>query len=145
MIINLLSASQSSAALRFSRADVYPRPFEETVYTLSEDGLPILSGSLGALSCRLIRPPLALSDLRAIRGLGSLADERRAEVVDEGKVMSGGVVSELIIAQVIRVETVQPLADEANEGERNFPLLYHRQQYTTIAHPNTLDNERPKS
>ncbi|KAG6329480.1 hypothetical protein ID866_9609, partial [Astraeus odoratus] len=45
MVINILSAPQADLAVKFSRADLHPRPFEDpdVHWTKSEDGLPILS------------------------------------------------------------------------------------------------------
>ncbi|KIJ06270.1 hypothetical protein PAXINDRAFT_92265, partial [Paxillus involutus ATCC 200175] len=65
LVINVLSAGQPHLAERFARPDLHPRPFEdsEVQWTTSEDGLPILSGALGALSCSLVGPPLPLTDL----------------------------------------------------------------------------------
>jgi flavin reductase like protein len=68
MVINLLAAPQAHAAVVFSRSDLHPRPFEDPgiQWSLSRDGLPILHGSLGALSCRVIGAPWPLSDLTAL-------------------------------------------------------------------------------
>lgn len=66
---------------------------------LSRDGLPVLHGSLGALSCRAVGVPWPLNDLSA---LGN-------KMVHKTEGMSGGVDAdsvalELFIAQVMRVE-----------------------------------------
>ncbi|KAF5316780.1 hypothetical protein D9619_006521 [Psilocybe cf. subviscida] len=69
MVINLLSASQASEAITFSRPDLHPTPFLNPTnpngvkYTLSPDGLPVLRGAVGALSCKLVGPPIPLHDL----------------------------------------------------------------------------------
>lgn len=111
MVINLLSASQHDAALRFSRADLYPEPFRNIPHEFSEEGLPILSGSLGALSCTLV----SCTPLHNICG-----DEPE---LDEGH----GIISELFISRVIRVES-----KGTKFGDENvLPLLYHRRQYAT--------------
>ncbi|KAG8215057.1 hypothetical protein J3R82DRAFT_8466 [Butyriboletus roseoflavus] len=69
LIINVLSAAQPHLADRFARPDLHPRPFHDprVPYTLSQDGLPILAGTLGALSCRLIGPSWPLAHLRGLR------------------------------------------------------------------------------
>jgi flavin reductase (DIM6/NTAB) family NADH-FMN oxidoreductase RutF len=113
MVVNLLSSHQSSTAIMFSRPDLYPVPFEasDVRYSLSEEGLPILKGVVGALSCRLVRKGIPLHDLDG-NGFES------KEVVLE----TGSVSSELFIARVVRVESI---------GERESPLVYHQRGYTT--------------
>ena len=54
LVVNILSETQADTAIRFSRPDLYTEPFRITPYTLSADGLPILNGSLVALSCTLV-------------------------------------------------------------------------------------------
>jgi len=82
MVINVLSAAQESTAVRFSRPDLYPEPFSSVPYTLSEEGLPVLEGCLGTLSCRLVKGSWPLHDLEFIEGHGGETVER--EVVLEG-------------------------------------------------------------
>ncbi|KIJ65182.1 hypothetical protein HYDPIDRAFT_131543 [Hydnomerulius pinastri MD-312] len=57
LVVNVLSAAQFHLAERFARPDLHPRPFGDSKlqWTQSEDGLPILSGALGALSCSLMK------------------------------------------------------------------------------------------
>ena len=123
MVINILSACQASTAIRFANARLHPYPFAETRYSLTEDGLPILHDSLGAISCKLILLPKPLHDLNALEWGGG---ERR-----ENKKWTGtGVASELFIAQVVRVEKVP--TDDVNNPQRTLPLIYHRQDYGTV-------------
>lgn len=136
MVINILSAAQESTAVCFSRPDLYPEPFEEGElgigYTLSEEGLPVLEGSLGALSCRLVAEgSWPLHDLDS-----GFHDKMTGEMGASG---SGAVASsELFLARVVRVERLpQPLAntagDDSNEDLRTLPLLYHRRGYVTTS------------
>ncbi|KAH7885785.1 flavin reductase like domain-containing protein [Phlebopus sp. FC_14] len=129
LVINVLSAAQGDVAEIFARADLYPRPFEDdrVRWTKSEDGLPILSDSLGALSCNLVGPSLSLADLSWLR----------RSRIPEGSGRGGdcGPASELFIARVLRVESIPALDSQANEGgdeSRTLPLLYHRRQYATV-------------
>ncbi|KAF9219737.1 hypothetical protein BS17DRAFT_788692 [Gyrodon lividus] len=131
LVINVLSAAQPHLAEWFARPDLHPRPFEdsEVQWTLSGDGLPVLSGALGALSCSLVGTSLPLADLR---WLGR--ELIPAEVAEVQQVTGdGGLASELFIARVLRVERVPPAASDGNGEElRTLPLLYHRRQYATV-------------
>ena len=124
MVINVLSAAQESTAVRFSRPDLYTEPFSSVPYTLSEEGLPVLEGCLGALSCRLVKGSWPLHDLEFIEGQGGESAER--EAVLEGN----GVASELFLARVMRVESL-PFSED-DDLER-LPLLYHRRGYATTS------------
>ena len=53
-VINLLSSTQASTAHTFARADLFPDPFRIVPHVITSDGLPVLEGSLGALSCSLV-------------------------------------------------------------------------------------------
>ena len=117
MVINILSERQASTAVRFSRPDLHPEPFVGLPHTLTQEGLPVLDGSVGALSCRLVAASWPLHDLESLTEGGAGKD---------GKDWQGeGVASELFIAQVVRVERILP------EGEAARPLLYHRRGYVT--------------
>lgn len=133
MVVNLLSAAQESVAIKFSRPDLYPDPFSTTSYLLSKEGLPVLEGSLGALSCQLVSTALPLHDLEYLRKRGAGMEGCVSEVAPLG----GGVASELFIARVMRVE---PLSlGEDDEGTlRTLPLLYHRRGYTSCQAPHHL-------
>ena len=123
MVINILSACQASTAIRFANARLHPHPFAETRYSLTEEGLPILHDSLGAISCKLVLPPKPLHDLDAFDLEGGNQKEK--------KEWSGsGVVSELFVGRVMRVEEV-PM-DDVNNPLRTLPLIYHRQGYGTV-------------
>ncbi|TFK23209.1 hypothetical protein FA15DRAFT_670709 [Coprinopsis marcescibilis] len=124
MVVNLLSSSQAELAHKFSRPDLFPHPFSSLPYTMTAEGLPVLQGSLGAISCRLVAQPLKLSELKVE------AHEEGGDEFDSGE-GAGGVVSELYIAQVVRVERL-PL-DEAGKDEESTssPLLYYKRKYTS--------------
>jgi len=124
MVINILSACQAATAIRFANARLHPHPFAETRYSLTEDGLPILHDSLGAISCKLVSPPKQLHGLDAF----DLDRGNRREKEWNGP----GVASELFIARVTRVEKVP--TDDVDNPLRTLPLIYHRQGYGTV-HP----------
>ncbi|KAK1224671.1 hypothetical protein PQX77_012416 [Marasmius sp. AFHP31] len=128
LVINILSAAQEPLAVVFSRPDLHPRPFSSSVeYELNRDGIPVLNGSLGAISCRLVTPPIPLHNLGSLRkGLepGSILREQQME--NEADVVDG-VTSELFIARVVDVQ----LSGEEEGHEERMPLLYHRRGYTT--------------
>ncbi|KAA1468948.1 hypothetical protein DENSPDRAFT_549838 [Dentipellis sp. KUC8613] len=127
MVINLLSAPQAHHALLFSRPDLHPHPFDAVGWSTSKEGFPILDGSLGALSCKLITstPLHNLNKLDRPRKLDGVDDVWRGE----------GVASKLFIAQVVRVENVSPdrAAQELDLDLWTKPLLYHRRGYATIS------------
>lgn len=125
MVINLLCAAQAPIAVQFSRPDLYPEPFSHVPFFLNEEDLPVIEGSLGALSCQALSGSWPLDYLDILEGL------QRGGVVNTKPVSEGeGMVSELFIARVFRVEKM-----EKSEGEeddlRTLPLLYHRRSYTT--------------
>ncbi|CCM02600.1 uncharacterized protein FIBRA_04703 [Fibroporia radiculosa] len=120
MVINILSAAQAAVAVRYSRPDLFLDPFVSTSYALTEEGLPVLTGSLGALSCKLVAMSWPLHDLEALRTRGGMEEQPW-----EGD----GVASELFIAQVTRVESLVP--QEGRDSPSLSPLLYHRRGYTT--------------
>ncbi|KAK2465501.1 hypothetical protein APHAL10511_002393 [Amanita phalloides] len=123
IVVNLLSAEQSPVAVTFSRPDLHPHPFTTVPYALTEDGLPVITGSLGAMSCKLISTALPLHDLEYLKdGLGKGAPEPVRVGEDAA--------SELFIAQVTRVEKVD-LAEHPNASKQ--PLLYHHRRYTTVS------------
>lgn len=122
LVANILSASQQRTAVMFSRPDLHPRPFDETNWSSTQEGLPIIHNSLGALSCKIIAGPWPLHDLEALGGLGG---EAGPSVETTGK---GDVSSELFIARVMRVEDI-PL--DVDHELRPSPLLYHRRRYAT--------------
>ena len=116
-VINILSERQARTAVCFSRADLYPEPFAVVPHTLTEEGLPVLDGSVGAMSCQLVAASWPLHDLKTLAG----------RVKDERAAWGGeGVASELFIAEVVRVERTS-----LPEGEEARPLLYHRRGYVT--------------
>lgn len=124
MVVNLLSADQASLAVTFSRPDLHPNPFSALRYTLTEEGLPVLEGSLGALSCKLVSPAVPLHDLDFLGRPGTVGGKCKPRQLDEG------VASELFIARVLRVETLVSKNGE-EDTPRTLPLLYHRRGYTS--------------
>ncbi|KAF8624028.1 hypothetical protein AX17_007234 [Amanita inopinata Kibby_2008] len=120
MVINLLSAEQSSVAVAFSRPDLHPHPFEEVSYTLTEEGLPVIERSLGAISCKLVSAPLPLHDL-------DFLERRTTKINKDSPVIRKGMASELFIARVTRVEETSP------GPSRTLPLLYYHRGFTTLS------------
>lgn len=140
MVVNLLSASQASTSVMFSRPDLHPTPFVGTSasagvpYTLSDEQLPILDGVVGAISCRLVGGPIPLYDLDHLEL--STKGTNLTSSLDPGPIMPvlgrGGVASELFIARVVRVERVRSEEEEVEDDcERTLPLVYHRRGYTS--------------
>lgn len=113
MVINILSASQASTAVLFSRPDLHKDPFSSLKYELSPEGIPIINSSIGVLSCELVRT-IPLHDMDHLTGGGPATPAPEAEIV-----------SELFIARVLRVEH--------QEAHRNLPLIYHRRSYTSCS------------
>jgi flavin reductase (DIM6/NTAB) family NADH-FMN oxidoreductase RutF len=132
MVINILSGSQASLATRFARPDLHPRPFDNLPYSLTTDGLPVLDGSLGALSCSLVSASWPLHDLEKL-------DRASRHIHGKDEPWEGdGVASELFIARVVRVERQPPLSPdgaEISDNPEHLPLLYHRRKYTTTGLP----------
>ncbi|KAI0358256.1 hypothetical protein OH77DRAFT_1256558 [Trametes cingulata] len=130
MVINILSEAQAPTAVRFSRPDLYPEPFVSLPHSLTKEGLPMLDGSVGAISCRLVAASWPLHDLESLSGGG-----REGKPEWEGE----GVASELFIAQVIRVERMPA------SGEDVRPLLYHRRGYVTTCPIESKTGSKPSS
>jgi flavin reductase (DIM6/NTAB) family NADH-FMN oxidoreductase RutF len=130
MVINLLSAAQPNIAQLFSRPDLHPFPFadSEVQWMPSADGLPVIKGALGALSCTVVGRSLPLSDTRWFH---SSLEEWEADVEQvEGL---SGLASELFIARVLRVEDVQETEGQLEDDQlRTLPLLYHQRKYATV-------------
>ncbi|KAF4569790.1 hypothetical protein EYR40_008770 [Pleurotus pulmonarius] len=131
LVMNLLSASQAHVAHKFARPDLYPHPFdsssnsaqsENIPYFISKEGLPVLKGSLGAFSCRLIAPAIPLHDLSYLENLGRAHTKPR----HLPELPPGSVISELFIAQVVRIVLE---AHSPSTGMK--PLLYHRRSFTS--------------
>ncbi|KDQ50144.1 hypothetical protein JAAARDRAFT_74362 [Jaapia argillacea MUCL 33604] len=124
MVINVLSAAQASTAVKFSRVDLYPKPFETVQYSLTREGFPVLDGCLGSLSCKMVTS-WPLHDL-------GLFDRKAGSDVDEiGEWEGEGVASELFLARVVRVESLA--VDDDDRSLRRLPLLYHRRDYGTTS------------
>ncbi|KAG2071635.1 hypothetical protein BDR04DRAFT_502559 [Suillus decipiens] len=128
MVVNILSAAQPHIARLFSSPGLHPFSESEVQWTRSVDGLPVIKGALGALSCTVVGRSLPLNDTR---WLHSSMDEWEAEVQQvEGR---SGLASELFIARVLRVEDVQePEGQFEDDRLRTLPLLYHQRAYTTV-------------
>jgi flavin reductase (DIM6/NTAB) family NADH-FMN oxidoreductase RutF len=133
MIVNLLSASQSSAATLFSRPDVYSEPFRDIPFRLSHEGIPILTGSLGAFSCALVASiPLDTPTLIQC-GLS------RKDIQDaESPVYDSGLTSKLFLARIMRVEDTTSShgpprpGDVQLDGNDTLPLVYHERHFATV-------------
>lgn len=121
MVVNLLSAEQASISVKFSRPDLYPEPFSSIPYSLSEEGLPIIDDSLGAISCKLVSKAIPLHDLELSRGESS--EEMMKPPLEDCPS------SKLFIARVTRVES------SPSDHDDSLPLLYHRRQYTSCQIP----------
>jgi len=94
----------------------------------SAEGLPVIKGALGALSCTVIGRSLPLSDTRWMH---SSVEEWGTEVEQVEGV--SGLASELFIARVLKVENIQePEGQLENDELRTLPLLYHQRKYVTI-------------
>jgi len=116
LVVNMLSAEQADLAQHFSRPDLFPHPWGMHEYELSEEGVPIFPGSLGALSCAPVTSfPL---DWTGLRKLGVNVDPDKVEEARENT-------SELFIAQVVRVEL--------EERHGSSPLLYQDRVFKTVA------------
>lgn len=116
MVVNILSAQQASIAVKFSRPDLHPQPFNSVPYKLTQEGLPMLNGCLGALSCKLVSRAIPLHDLDLLHNEATGNSKGVVPVLKED------VASELFIARVLRIESGH---------ERTLPLIYHRRSYTT--------------
>ncbi|OCH96348.1 hypothetical protein OBBRIDRAFT_743850 [Obba rivulosa] len=136
LVINILSAAQASIAVRFSRPDLHSQPFASTPYLLTDDGLPVLEGCLGALSCKLVGVSWPLHDLHQLKG-SSWGNEKTSW---EGE----GAASELFIAQVTKVEQLST-AEEGRECARTTPLLYYRRSYATTCDISSQESIAKKS
>ncbi|KIY70090.1 hypothetical protein CYLTODRAFT_420066 [Cylindrobasidium torrendii FP15055 ss-10] len=132
-VVNLLASHQQNVAVTFSRADLYPTPFDGSIpFHTTPEGLPVLDGALGALSCVLVAPPIPLHDLDVLEGLTkekSVLDVMASGITE--KVEPPPTSSELFIARVLRVEK-----DEAEDT--SSPLLYRNRTYTTVANDTKL-------
>ncbi|KAE9394978.1 hypothetical protein BT96DRAFT_163918 [Gymnopus androsaceus JB14] len=138
MVVNILSAAQASTAVLFSRPDLHPNPFKEIKYSLNDEGIPVLEGSLGALSCKLAAPPTMLDDL-AFAGVD--IEESRSEPNSISP--SSGFTSELFIARVTKVEMLALDMDNVEPDDAHaMPLLYHRRGYSTCSESLDLGDEK---
>ena len=154
LVVNLLSSTQSSSAHHFARADLFPDPFRITPHTLNADNLPVLTGSLGSLTCSLVSciplhtlssspsppsypSPSPLADhspnstLTSTSTAAAAATPAATLTPPTSPPPKDGLISELFISRVIRVEPshiVKPPQDP-------HPLLYHHRKYTTVLPP----------
>ncbi|KAF9511281.1 hypothetical protein BS47DRAFT_1377260 [Hydnum rufescens UP504] len=124
IVVNILAASQAHTAVQFSRADLYPDPFSAVPYHLTDEGIPVLSGCIGAVSCALLAIWPSNIDYKGVE-------------MDVGRTLEG--TSELFIARVIRIESRAPSDSRQSNPEDMeegvpLPLIYHRQQYSTLQH-----------
>jgi flavin reductase (DIM6/NTAB) family NADH-FMN oxidoreductase RutF len=123
-IINLLSSSQGDVARLFSRPDLHPQPFTHSAvkYELDQSGLPILQGSLGALTCQ-VAGAYAL-------GMDGLHVDSEARPSVDGE-------SELFVARVLAVRQADETAPAGTPAVDLKPLVYHRKKYGTVGTTNS--------
>ncbi|CAG7847773.1 SubName: Full=Uncharacterized protein {ECO:0000313/EMBL:CCA69547.1} [Serendipita indica DSM 11827] len=127
LVINLLSSQQATAALQFSRPDLFPNPFwslpmADQPIRLTKEGVPYLGGSLGSISCSVVRSlPLDFST----------SSENRDDPLTLQEAKPGDnerYTSELFLARVVRMEK----HDDEGEPSRRLPLVYHQKRFTTV-------------
>lgn len=141
LVINILSASQSSTATRFSRPDLCPKPFSDpdTPYTLTQEGVPILDGSMGALSCSLLTslPLHGATDWTEL----AVTKKDQAPWLGGNRPLSPSS-SVLYLARVLQIERLGRTgsvpgtdgegAEESRDSAWPLPLVYHRRSYGTV-------------
>lgn len=143
VVLHYLSSAQTPLAASFAKAlpaptpsssasstSSSPSPFALHPHTPSAEGIPVLSGCIGAISCRVLGSvPLSAAGLASVGfSAGSL---------DGGAGYDGEATSELYVAEVVRVEESLPLpplvesaaVDDAGKG---LPLVYHDQRYCGV-------------
>lgn len=117
-VINILSSKQADLAHRFSRPDLHPHPFRSLPpdrYSFV-DGQPVLSGSIGSISCTVI----------SSINLQTLEDSMTTSPRNTAKVER---TSNLFLAKVLRIEGFH----EPKENEEgNSPLVYHQKKFMTV-------------
>ena len=129
LVISLLSFQQATAAFQFSRPDLFPNPFEslpmaDQPIRITKEGVPYLGGSLGSMSCTIVRSfPLDFST--SLQNADDSLQLQEAIPVDDQ-----GQISELFIARVIRMEKHDD--DEGGEHTRALPLSYHQKRFGTV-------------
>jgi flavin reductase (DIM6/NTAB) family NADH-FMN oxidoreductase RutF len=94
---------------------------------MSEEGIPVLTGCVGALSCSLVaRVPLDADALKIYGVKGAELDSSAPEQE-----------SELYLARVLRVESggveVQGGAVKDEKSTDTLPLVYYERGYRTIS------------
>jgi len=140
LVINILSSTQSKHAFMFSRPDLHPTPFADPdiIFKLSEEGLPVLEGSLGALSCRLVGQGIPLHDMESLASVSNYGRTSMNRNDEGGQIaarhkgkqhlagLKDGIPSSvLFIAQIMRIE--------ASASTAAMPLVYFRQKFTSCA------------
>jgi flavin reductase (DIM6/NTAB) family NADH-FMN oxidoreductase RutF len=171
IILHYLSSSQTPLAASFAKALPAPppsssesstpsdnpipipptSPFFTHPFHLSPEGIPVLQGCVGAVSCRILGSiPLSQSGLSSVGfSLGSLPfspDFSPSLSKDDGKGKGEDVTSELYIAEVVRMEDCSFHGDvgEVKKEEQSvgLPLVYHDQRYCSVG---SLDAGRKKT
>jgi flavin reductase (DIM6/NTAB) family NADH-FMN oxidoreductase RutF len=110
-VVNILAAHQSELAVRFSRPDLYPEPFNSATYRL-ENSFPVFEDTVGALSFSVLTS-LALQNL----GLSGVLPKQESALS-----------SKLFIARVTRILTA-----ESDLGKPRKPLVYYQGSYASVA------------
>ncbi|KAG9089227.1 hypothetical protein FRC06_001663 [Ceratobasidium sp. 370] len=113
--INILAAHQSQLAVRFSRPDLYPKPFLSTTYRL-EDGFPVFKETVGTL---------LFSVLTSLPLSAKVLENFGVSVASQG---AQGLSSELFVARVTRV-----LAPEGDPAQDRKPLVYCQGGYMSTS------------
>lgn len=103
-------------------------------------GVPILRGALGALACSVV----ARIDLAGLErtGLSSETSFSPAQGSEQGAVPEQGA-SQLFVARVHDVEWSLREGGEGTEDDAR-PLVYWRQQYSTVAEPGTGNEKKER-
>ncbi|KAJ3878464.1 flavin reductase like domain-containing protein [Lentinula edodes] len=143
MVVNILSATQAPTAVLFSRPDLHPNPFQEVEFTLNREGIPVLEGCLGALSCKLATNPILLDD-PGFSGRDFENDSRSGsgDAESENEISPPSITSELFIARVTNIERLALDVADTNDPQ-TMPLLYHRRNYLTCSSKYLLDYQKP--
>jgi len=157
IVLHYLSSSQMPLAASFAKALPAPiptsgasassgspasaaSPFALHPFNPSAEGIPVLGGCIGAISCRVLGSvPLSATGLASVGfSAGSLGGGSEAG-------WDGEATSELYVAEVVRVEEslpLPPLAEAKSSGSqaggldadagKGLPLVYHDQRYCGV-------------
>jgi len=132
-VVNILSATQANLAKRFAQRDPFQTDVDKELgrtMILTNEGLPLLLGSLGNITCSVVRSiPLDLRDV---------TDPGHSLGCDED---SNGQPSELFIGRVLRVEQRHygPVGEQFEEVHTRHeepverrPMVYYQKEFLTV-------------